>query len=310
MEKKFKILLVTDYSESVMSAECFAVQFSKNTMSDLTMFHAYQVPLGATPPEPEDFAIVSVDIKKSELRTLEQHQVKLFKSLNVTEKDLKCECIVAEGSAGKEIRREAEELEMDFIVMGTHGASGFREFFLGSHTWDVIKKATVPVFAIPKDVLFSGIKNIVFATDYREGEVSVINFLVQFSKQFNAAVTVLHITDYAMSAKEEAELFDKFKTEVSDRISYDKVDFRHAHYYDIVAGLNDYCLRAKTDLLVLSPEKPFLLENIFSPVTSITRKMTFNTHIPLLSIPDYYKTENSKFWELFRLDEKYLDEEY
>ena len=113
-----------------------------------------------------------------------------------------------------------------------------------------------------------------------------------------------------MLLQQKKELYEKFKNEISDKVSYNKVDFRLAHYYDIVAGLNDFCLRSKTDLLVLSPEKPFLWENLFSPLTSITRKMSFNSHIPLLAIPEYYKTENSKFLDLLSLDEKYLDEEY
>ena len=310
MKKKFKILLATDYSEAVMSAERFAVQFAKATESQLIIFHAYDIPLASTPSKPIEFAKKREDFQTSELWSLEQHCEKLFHSLYVSSEDLNCDYIVKEGKAGKEIRTEADKCDADFIVLGTHGVTGFREFFLGSHTWDVIKKSTLPVLAIPKDALFTGLKNIVFATDYREGEMSVIKFLVQFAKQFNSSLTILHVIDNVYSKKEELTLFETFKKEISDKLPYEKMEFRLVHYNDIISGLNEFCMQSKTDLLVLSPEKPFLWENLFSPMTSITRKMAFHTHIPILSIPDYYNTENSKFWDLFELDESYLGEDY
>jgi nucleotide-binding universal stress UspA family protein len=310
MKKRFNILLTTDYSEAGMSAELYGMQFAQNTNSNLYMIHVYDKVLSSTSDEPLELAQTKNDIRELELTILQQHRDKLFYLLDITEKDLECQCIVREGKAGKQICKEAEKAEIDFIVISTNAASAFKEFFFGNQTWNVIKKANVPVLAIPKNTFFTGIENIVFATEYREGEIPVINFLVQFAKQFNAAVTILHITDFILSKKLRKTMFDKFKNEISEKISYDKLDMRVAHYSDIVGGLNDFCDKSKIDILVMSHEKRFFWGNIFNPVSSITRKMTFNTHIPLLSIPDYYDTESSKFWKLFDFDKTYMYEDY
>ena len=214
-----------------------------------------------------------------------------------------------EGSAGVQIRKEAKELEADFIIMGTHGVTGFRKVFFGTHAWNVIKKSSVPVFAIPKDALFTGFKNILFATEYREGEIPAINFLTQFAGRFNAEVTVLHTTKYVLSKRLEAELYGRFKKEVVEKVAYPKLSIRLGKSENITQGLQKYCADKKIDLLVMSPERPFLMEKIFLLNDSITRKMSFYTHVPLLTIPDYYNPEYAPFWKMFESDERYLNEE-
>lgn len=310
MERKLKILLATDYSEDATSAELYGVQFAKNTNSKLYLIHVYDKIVIYNSDEPLELAQTKNDIRELEMDILEQHRDKLFYLLDIDENELECVCIVREGKAGKQICKEAEKAEIDFIVMSTHGANVFKELFFGNHTWNVIKKASVPVLAIPKNTFFTGIENIVFATEYREGEIPVINFLVQFVKQFDATITLLHVTDSALSKKSKKLMFDNFKDEIRKKISYHKLDMRLAHYDDIVGGLNDFCEKSKIDMLVMSHEKRFFWGNILNPVTSVTRKMTLNTHIPLLSIPDYYNSEGSKFWKLFDFDKTYMYEDF
>jgi len=291
MEKQLKILLATDYSEAVMNAERYAVQFAKNTNSFLTILHVYDIPFNF-PIEHLEYAKATEELRAHKLQNLNQQYYKILRSLNIKTSEVKCECIVLEGTVGKQIRKEAEQLHIDIIITGTHGTNGFRKFFLGSHTWDVIKKSKIPVLAIPKDALLTDIKNIVFATEYREGEIPGIHFLTKLAKQFNAELTLLHITNYAYSKEFETLLFEKFKTEVKSKVAYDKLSLRLVHYNNIIEGLNDFCALAKTDWLVMSHAKSFLLENIFSPIRSTTKVMSFHTHIPLLTVPDFYVPEN------------------
>jgi hypothetical protein len=121
---------------------------------------------------------------------------------------------------------------------------------------------------------------------------------------------MLHITNNVVSDKLKSNMFDYFKNEISTEVLYDKLDMQIVRYGNIVDGLNDFCEKAKTDIVVMSHQKRYFLGNIFNPITSITRKMTFNTQVPLLSIPDYYNSEGSKFWELFDLDQQYMYEDF
>lgn len=306
-KKSFKIVLATDYSEAVMNAERYAVQFAASTNSDLRLVHAYEIPLSYTPTKPIEFSKSREDFHNSELERLEKHRDKLFQSLGIENAAQHCKCVVREGSAGKQIREEAEDWEADFIIVGTHGSSNLHKMFFGSHTWDVIKKSGVPVLAIPVDALYNGIKNIVFALEEREGEILAINYLVQLAKEFKAEVNVLHLTNYVLSKEFEIELFEKFKAEIVEKISYDKLNIRLEYNHEIIQGLNDYCIRAKADWLVMSPQKPSLYERMITLDHSFTKNMSFCTRTPLLAIPEYFNTDNSKFWEMFELDEPLLN---
>src|ERR1035437_1067034 len=308
MKKYYKILLATDYSNEVMNAERYAVQFAKSTNSILTLFHAYSPPL--PPPKiTQSYDEMLRNLKAAETKKLVQHRDELFRSLNVNPGELNSECTVREGGAGNQIRKEAKESEVDFIVVGTHGESGFREVLFGSHTWNVIKKSSVPVLVIPKDALFTGIKNIVFGTEYREGEIQVLDFLVQFAKQFDAELTVLHVTNYVLSQAFEKEIFEKFRRDIKGKISYEKLKIRLIKNNDLISGLNKFCENEKMDLLVMCPEKQILFEKIFIPFASSTRKMSFHSTIPLMTIPDFYNPEHADFWKIFEKGEL-MDEEF
>jgi nucleotide-binding universal stress UspA family protein len=310
MEQKFKILAATDYSEVAVNAQKFAFQLANSTQSDLYLLHIYNIPFSSTPANANDLIQANSDYRSTELSALEHERNALFSEFNVSEKDLRVECMVKSGKAGKQIRNEADDINADFIVIGTHGASKFRETFLGSHTWEVIKKATVPVISVPNYVKFNEIKTIVFGCEYREGEVPVINYLTHLARKLNAKLVLLHISTTKLSKEDENTKLEKFKAEVENEITYHNLEYRIAHYDDIIKGLNDFCLRSKADLLAMSPERSSALKTLFSAASSMTRKMSFHAHVPLLTIPDYYDPDYSKFWNLFKMQTKFTPDDF
>lgn len=284
------ILLATDYSEAVMNAERYAVQFAKATNARLVFFHVYPAPV-VFPSQTVEY-IRNIDTERillAEKKRLMAHRDELFRSLHASKASLASECIAVEGTnVGKEIRKAADGLRVNFIIVGTHGVTGFRELFLGSHSWDVMRKSNVPVLAIPKDALFTGIKNIVFGTAYREEEFPVIDFLIGFAKQFESTLTILHVTNYVLSEEFEKSLFERFRNDVLERFPYSKMEVR-LYINEVVAeGINRYCADNKIDVLVMSIPKLSIFEKIFASGLSMTRKMSFHTHIPLLAVPVSY----------------------
>lgn len=288
MDNQLSILIGTDYSDSAINAQRYAIRLAENAKSRLIFMHVYQIPFGS-PSEPLEFVKSAEELYQSELSRLTQHCGEIFSELNINPDHFQCEYQVREGgNVSKRIASEAEELHADLIVVGTHGSSGFRKLFFGSHAWGVIKKSNIPVFAIPLEAVFTGIKNIVFGTEYRAGEMAVLNFLVHFAGMFNAELTVLHITNYLLTKKFEKEMFEKLRKEVEGTIMYPKLKVRLMVNKNVSEGVKRFCVEHNTDLLVMSPEKPFLFENFFITNMSMTRKAIFQTRIPLLAIPDFY----------------------
>jgi len=310
MKKPLKILFATDYSDPAINAGRYALQMAKATSSIVSFIHVYEAPISVMNTEPIEYADTMDKFIKAENEILEMHRQKLVESVFPGMQTGQFECIVREGNAGIEIRKEAQEMEADLIIMGTHGVSGIQRVLFGTHTWDVIKNAEIPVLAIPIEAEWKGIHHITFASGEREGEIPAINYLVQMASEFNAEITVLHLSNYSVSEKFEAEMFARFRDEVKEKVSYNLLNLRLEFSNDIIQGINDFCMRYSSDWLVMSPEKRTLFEKVFLPTLNISKNLSFQSKVCLLSIPDYFNPEYSSFWRIFELEEKYLDHEY
>ncbi len=291
MKNQFKILVATDYSVPALNAERYAIMLAKATHSELIFFHAFEASL-AYPHEFIDLERVDDSPVEYELRKLEQHAGELFLSMGITNRDIEYHCMAKRGKLTKEVYMEAAIYDADFIILGTHEyeSKTMQEMFVTSHTWEVIKNAPIPVLAIPKQASFNTISHIVFATEFREGEIPVIKFLANMAKQLNAELTILHVNNDVFSPEFEKTMFDKFRDEVITKIDYDKLHLQLIHSSNLVDGLNGFCIKANCNWLVMSHEKVPLFAQWLNPL-SVTKKMTLHTQIPLFAVPDKYTTE-------------------
>lgn len=308
MKEHYNILLATDYSQEVMNAERYAMQFALNTDSNITLLHVYEEPFVSLLSE-TDIPGKLLKLKKKELKKLKNHSDQLLKALNLTKQEHSCNCVVRNGIAGTQILDEAKKLYYDIIVVGTHGASGYKESFFGTHTWKVIKNSHIPVLAIPQDALFKGIKKMVFATEFREGEIPIIQYLSHLSKLFGAELTILHVINYTISKSFEKLLTDEFLNEIKSQTNNNRLTIQIIKNENLTEGLNNYCLSNEVDWLIMSPEKKFLFEKIFSPNFNAVKKMTFQTQLPLFVVPDFYNPKFAKFLDLIDVN-TYMSEEY
>jgi hypothetical protein len=68
----------------------------------------------------------------------------------VDQAKIACETIVRMGGAPHEfIIQEANDKEVDLILMGTHGRTGFKRVLMGSVAQNVIANAPCPVMVVP-----------------------------------------------------------------------------------------------------------------------------------------------------------------
>jgi nucleotide-binding universal stress UspA family protein len=73
---------------------------------------------------------------------------------SLRDKGAKMKNIVVTGQAAEEILKAAEELDVDFIAMSSHGRSGLSRWAFGSVTDRVVRGGSKPVLVVkaPKDV--------------------------------------------------------------------------------------------------------------------------------------------------------------
>ena len=153
-----KILVPVDFSPVSMNALETAIAICKRQHAILTIIHVVENTYVLFPPEAGNAAgTILPELLKNANDSLNE----LAKSLR-TEHDLVIKQIVQSGNPADEICRWAQHKEIDLIVMGTHGVSGLREFFMGSNAYRVVKNSSCPVITIPGGNQWLDFKRILF----------------------------------------------------------------------------------------------------------------------------------------------------
>ena len=113
----------------------------------LILFHAYQIPVA--PPVYAGAAISVPPINLEMEKQIEQMAMKRLDDLgrditNIFPK-IQVHTRIAQGPAAATLLSVADLENVDRIVVGTHGRTGFRHFLLGSVAERVVRLASVPV---------------------------------------------------------------------------------------------------------------------------------------------------------------------
>lgn len=92
-----------------------------------------------------------------------------------------------------EINAIAEDVKADFIIMGSHGVSGLKEFFVGSNTEKVVRFANLPVLIIKNEMINTDFSDIVVATDFSEESIPAFKNILKSLDFLNARKHILYV---------------------------------------------------------------------------------------------------------------------
>jgi nucleotide-binding universal stress UspA family protein len=110
---------------------------------------------------------------------------------------------VVTGVPAEQILKAAERLRADLIVVGTQGLTGAERLFLGSTTVGVLRKAKVPVLAVPRVIdkmesapppAWPGTR-ILAAVDLDRDSRIDVNAAARIAKWFGSSLLLLHVID-------------------------------------------------------------------------------------------------------------------
>ncbi len=164
----------------------------------------------------------------------------------------------------------------DFVVMGTKGASGLKEVFLGSVAGGVISKSAVPVIVVPGGHRFRPLDEILFAVDNHPfSEARVIEPLRRIATMHQSRIKLLHIADAETPHFEEAlSALKDFDLTVDYAFGTGKTH----------KDLSEYLMTDYSGLACLIRGQKGFLERLLHK--SVTLKQTFDSTVPLLILHD------------------------
>ena len=275
------ILIPTDFSNNAWHAIAYTVNFFKEETCNFFILHTYSPAfyrLDYVMGGPEFSAIpdVGVDISIMGLeKTLDDLQKHHFNPKH------RYETISSFNTLTDEIAELVIKKEIDLIAMGTKGASGAKELFLGSNTVFVIRKATIPVMAIPEKVAYHPVRNILFPSDYlNRYKKEDLAPVLELARMHDANIMLMHV-------KEEPELSDVQKDNKAhlercmEEISYRTCEVSDA---DMPEAVLKYIEEHAIDLLVMMNKHHSFFDRLLNRPN--LDRIGFHVSIPLLVVPD------------------------
>lgn len=142
MIKFKKILCPVDHSECSYLALKYAASLALKDEAKLYIMHVIDT-------RAYDTEIYKFSPYKLDEATISKIHADLLKSAPEGTTDLlEVETIVEKGIPFNEIVNKGEKLEIDIIVIGTHGRSGLAHVMMGSVAEKVVRKAPCPVLTV------------------------------------------------------------------------------------------------------------------------------------------------------------------
>ncbi|MGB0390762.1 MAG: universal stress protein [Salibacteraceae bacterium] len=168
------------------------------------------------------------------------------------------------------------------IIMGTTGASGLKEFFVGSNAAAVIQDIQLPTLTVPYNSQFNGISRIVYATDLNIlKDYSFLAPIKEIAIKRNAKLSILHVVK--KTSKISPENKEIARQNLRDYFGETNPSFETIENNDTVEGIYDYMEQNKdADIIIMVPRKKNFFEKIFSK--SVAKKVAHHSSIPMITL--------------------------
>ena len=183
-----KILVPTDFSVHAYNALKVAAQIAKKNAGEIILLHMLDLPHQGSDAIGSGHALPEIMLfKNSAIKKLEDlMDDECLEGLQVSE-------VIQFERAFDGIMKVSEKNGVDLIVMGSHGASGFKEMFIGSNAEKVVRNSEVPVLIIKKDAGEFNVDKFVFASDFTDEIKKPFSKVVDFANKFGAELQLVMI---------------------------------------------------------------------------------------------------------------------
>lgn len=193
------------------------------------------------------------------------------------------------GSVADTILSYTKKIKANLIVMGTHGTSGVKEFFVGSNAFRVVNHASCPVFTVQKRTTKKGYKTIVIPIRAELNSRDKVNLVATLAKTFGSKIIVAGYTGGNNKAEKE-----KVKHYVSQVVAFLKNEgIEHESAFltnpNFTQAILEHAKTHKADLVSIMTKHDFSLAQIING--TYAQQFVNHSRIPVLSVPDSLKFE-------------------
>jgi len=265
----------SEYSEYALKAAALLAKKDEIEIIALHMLEINSDSLSESPIYAQERTVFLYEIAKKRFRTfLDKEYLK----------DIKVTPIVKHYKIFSEINEIAKEENADLIIMGSHGSSGLKEFFVGSNTEKVIRFADIPVLVIKKDLVDFNFKDTVFATDFSESAIDAYVRAKSIIEDFKGKMHVIYVNTPYQDFKTTSEM-ENLAVEFLQKAegSIDRLkDIKFVSDRSVENGILNFANTLGADLIAVSTHGRKGLSHLF--MGSISEDIANHSTLPILTI--------------------------
>ncbi len=277
-----KILVPTDFSSNSKKAIHYAAEIAAASGADICIVHILDIAAAVM----SEAIVMQGSLDREMIADAEKKLEELVESTKqVTHGKVASKMVT--GLVVDGILEAARENDADMIILGTLGDTALQEKIFGSITAKVIGRADIPVLAVPLQYEWEQPESILLALNNFKEDPSIMDTLIYVAKLFNTPIKVAIFTndknsqavDYLQN-KRDVDLFCNNMQHEHPELKIESHPLYGTHFEE---AIKTYVKTDKTSLLVMLNHKRNFLESLFH--RSMTKKMSYHTDIPLLSLP-------------------------
>lgn len=198
-----KIIVPIDFSEYSEFALEAAVMLAKAHKAEILALHMLEMSdTLLTNSDNEQHAKAVFLLKLAEQKFAEFLDKPYLENVAVTP-------IVKHFKVFSEVNEVAKAQQADLIVMGSQGASGMKEIFIGSNTEKVVRHSEIPVLIIKHNPVLMDFETVVFASDFEEHSINAYIKASQMFEILNIKMHLLYVNLPNESFKSSSEIEKK-----------------------------------------------------------------------------------------------------
>lgn len=285
-----KVIFPTDFTSLAMSALKTAVGICKMHNATLHILNAVEMDYYSFSIEPYSSAVYSnqevLDAVKSNLQALKEEIE--------AKEGVACVIHVDAGNPAYFICTLASEENADLIIMATHGASGFREFFIGSNAYKVVKHAPCPVLTVPGNCSKTSYERILFPIRDIAGIEEKYEVVKNMLMGKNTILEITGIVD-----KNHPEQITRISSSLSKlklRMVDDKINFKSDLFYasNVAGDILRIAEEKEVDLLAINATLDYNWKELF--IGPYAQQIVNHAKIPVLSFRPQVQNSKPNDW--------------
>jgi nucleotide-binding universal stress UspA family protein len=176
------------------------------------------------------------------------------------------------------VREVIRAQQIDMVLMGTKGATGFKQISLGSNTAAVMTKVKCPLLAVPQDAMYRDPREIAFPTDYRLAySQNVLNSLEDMVATTKAALRVLYMSTKDADLELEQQ---RNKDLLQDFFNPYELSFHHVDGKNLSTAVQYFIQSREIDMIAMVAKNlNFLQRILFKPRIE---EISYHVKVPFL----------------------------